>query len=104
MGAFTLAAGQAAINGVSTAFNQGLNMLTYNRQRRDALSDWQRDAEYNKPLNQVKRLQEAGISPYAQSGQSLLATAPQTRAAQMGNSQPTKVIDLLQIRQAAARA
>jgi len=82
-----LLAGQMLMNGANTGVSQGLNVLNYNRQRRDALSDYNRDVEYNSPKNQVKRLQEANISPYASSGQSLLATSPSTRSSSFqGNS------------------
>lgn len=91
-------AGQMLANGVNTATNQGLNLLNYNRQRRDALSDWQRDANFNDPSQQIRRLQGANISPYAQSGQSLLATAPQTRGSQMSSTQ-NRPLDMMQMRQ-----
>nr|QJB19165.1 MAG: DNA pilot protein [Microvirus sp.] len=91
-------AGQMLANGVNTATNQGLNLLNYNRQRRDALSDWQRDANFNDPSQQIRRLQGANISPYAQSGQSLLATAPQTRGSQMSSTQ-NRPLDMMQMKQ-----
>lgn len=35
----------------------------YNVQRKDALSDWQRQNEYNSPQSQMNRLQEANLNP-----------------------------------------
>lgn len=35
----------------------------YNKQRQDALSDWQRQNEYNHPSSQMARLREAGLNP-----------------------------------------
>nr|QJB19050.1 MAG: DNA pilot protein [Microvirus sp.] len=88
-----LIAGQMLMNGANTAMQQGLNMYNYNVQRKDALSDYSRDVAYNDPSAQVGRLQKAGISPYASSGQSLLATSPNTRSATMGQGASNKAIE-----------
>lgn len=88
-----LIAGQMLMNGANTAMQQGLNMYNYNVQRKDALSDYSRDVAYNDPSAQISRLQKAGISPYASSGQSLLATSPNTRASNMGQGASNKAID-----------
>jgi len=90
---------QGLANGANTLVGQGLNMLNYNRQRRDSLADYNMQNEYNKPINQVKRLTEAGISPYAQSGQSLLASAPTPRPATMGQSNTSKPLDMMTLQQ-----
>jgi len=90
---------QGLANGANTLVGQGLNMLNYGRQRRDSLADYNMQLEYNKPINQVKRLTEAGISPYAQSGQSLLASAPTPRPASMGQSNTSKPLDVLAMKQ-----
>lgn len=92
---------QGLANGANTLVGQGLNMLNYNRQRRDSLADYNMQNEYNKPINQVKRLTEAGISPYASSGQSLLASAPTPRPASMGQSGGSRPLDVLQMQQGA---
>lgn len=44
----------------------------YNMTRQDALDDWRMQNEYNSPKNQMDRLKQAGISPYAVSGQSIV--------------------------------
>jgi len=90
---------QGLANGANTLVGQGLNMLNYGRQRRDALADYNMQNEYNKPINQVKRLTEAGISPYASSGQSLLASAPTPRPASMGQPNTSKPLDMMQLKQ-----
>jgi len=90
---------QGLANGANTLVGQGLNMLNYNRQRRDSLADYNMQNEYNKPINQVKRLTEAGISPYASSGQSLLASAPTPRPATMGQSNTSKPLDMMTLQQ-----
>ncbi len=35
----------------------------YERQRKDALEDWQRTTDYNSPEQQMQRLKEAGLNP-----------------------------------------
>lgn len=39
-------------------------LQAYQMQRADALSDWNRQNAYNSPLEQMKRLQAAGLNPY----------------------------------------
>lgn len=41
----------------------------YDRQRQDALSDWDRQNLYNSPSEQMRRLQEAGLNPNLMYGQ-----------------------------------
>lgn len=87
------------LNGISTAQHNNINQQNYNIQRRDALADWRRDTEYNSPSQQMARLQLAGISPYAQSGQSLLASAPNTRPSSMGQGKSSDPVNLLALQQ-----
>lgn len=63
-------AGQQQANLQNTAFQlltnkaqmkYGLKM--YEKQRKDALADWQMQADYNSPANQMKRLRDAGLNP-----------------------------------------
>jgi len=96
---FGLMAGQAALNLGGTLFQQSLNEKNYNRQRQDALTDYNAQLEYNKPINQIGRLQEAGISPYANSSQSLLASAPTPRSSSMPQTNTNKPMDLLAMKQ-----
>lgn len=40
------------------------NRIWYERQRSDALADWQKQADYDSPAEQMKRLKAAGINPH----------------------------------------
>lgn len=64
----------AAIQAGSAIFNyaqtgkmnkkmRGYNTQMYDRQRKDALSDWTRQTEYNSPTSQMARLRAAGLNP-----------------------------------------
>ena len=63
-GAMLLGAG---INALSTSKQnqkqREWNEKMYGIQRADALADWQRQNEYNSPLQQMQRLKEAGLNP-----------------------------------------
>lgn len=85
----TQAAGTAIQGGMQSIFNNQQhrrNLDYYNIQRKDALSDWQRDAAYNHPAQMAARLREGGFSPHLVTGQSALTSAPQTRSSSMGNA------------------
>lgn len=45
------------------------NEKLYNRQRSDALSDWERQNAYDSPLSQMTRYKEAGLNPHLIYGQ-----------------------------------
>lgn len=51
---------QRSIANNANAFNAAQNDLAWERQQ----EAWQRENEYNSPANQVRRLEEAGLSPY----------------------------------------
>lgn len=53
-------AAQSSINKKTREWNETM----YGRQREDALADWARTNEYNSPINQMKRLREAGLNPH----------------------------------------
>lgn len=64
--------------------NAGLSALTnhmtekwqekmYDRQRQDALADWNRQNEYNSPTAQMERLKSAGLNPNLVYGQGAVA-------------------------------
>lgn len=42
--------------------NNQWNLMMYNRQRNDALKDWQMQADYNSPKAQMQRLKDAGLN------------------------------------------
>jgi hypothetical protein len=69
-----MAAVQASTAAMQDVKGFGLSMLTnrwnrkynekmYDKQRQDALSDWQRTADYNSPQAQMIRYKEAGLNP-----------------------------------------
>lgn len=64
----------------------------YNRQRTDALDDWQREMamwektnEYNSPKQQMQRFREAGLNPNLIYGQGTTAQKPEPPRATSGN-------------------
>lgn len=63
-GANMLSQGAQAFLQTKGAIMQRLwNQQDYNRQRKDALADWQMQADYNSPKAQMQRLREAGLNP-----------------------------------------
>lgn len=78
------------VNSIAQVFNNrsqkkfALDM--YNRQRQDALADWQMTNSYNSPAEQMKRFKEAGLNPhliYKQTNE-----APAVRSASPGSYNP----------------
>ena len=63
----------SGINAVSTIFTNAAqkrqNLEMYDRQRVDALADWNRQNQYNSPSEQMKRFKEAGLNPHLIYGQ-----------------------------------
>lgn len=58
------------------SYNRNLNY--YNMQRQDSLDDWNRQNAYNDPAEQIKRLKNAGISPYQMNGQGIVSQSNNT--------------------------
>jgi len=90
--ALALAAAQMGLNTVQNIgggmiqehFNKKENQRNldyYRMQRNDALSDYQRDVDYNAPSAQIDRLTKAGLSPHTIQGSSALTSSPQSRGA-----------------------
>ncbi len=93
MDPITGAAAIGAAGGVGTGLmnwrqadiNRDFQRDMYHTQRKDALSDWKRNTEYNKPENQVKRMREAGINPMLAYGKGISQqTAQPVRSSQAG--------------------
>lgn len=74
---------------IASGLNMGLQALTnrankktaleiYDKQRADALADWNRNNQYNTPAAQMQRFKEAGLSPHLIYGQT--NTAPPVRS------------------------
>lgn len=73
------------VNAVSNLFtnksNKNLSLEMYDRQRADALADWNRQNQYNSPSAQMARFKEAGLSPHLIYGQT--NTAPPVRSSSL---------------------
>lgn len=64
VGAQGIATGtQAAVTGKSNRKTREYNTSMYWTQRRNALSDWEMNNDYNSPIKQMARLREAGLNP-----------------------------------------
>jgi hypothetical protein len=61
------------------------NLDIYNRQRIDALADWNRQNEYNSPAAQMQRYKDAGLSPHLIYGQQNTAPAIRSTEAKAPN-------------------
>ena len=57
------AGAQAGITALQNAGQRRYERRMYERQRADALADWNRQNEYNSPQQQMQRLKEAGLNP-----------------------------------------
>lgn len=81
---FISGAANAASTGFQNAANRKFSREMYDRQRQDAIYDWNMQNEYNRPDNQMARLKEAGLNPnlvYGNGGSS-------TPSVQMRGSDP----------------
>lgn len=76
--------GTSLVNAASSLFTNSSNkknaLEMYNRQRADALADWNMQNQYNAPKQQMARFKEAGLSPHLIYGQT--NTAPAVRSSQ----------------------
>ena len=74
--------GSTLVNAASSLFTNSANKKNalefYNRQRTDALADWNMQNQYNSPKSQMARYKEAGLSPHLIYGQQ--TTAPSVRS------------------------
>jgi len=90
--------GSTLVNAASSLFTNSANKKNalefYNRQRTDALADWNMQNLYNSPKAQMQRYKEAGLSPHLIYGQqtnspavrSSSADTPKYVAPQMDNN------------------
>lgn len=75
--------GAAIMNYESQQQNRKYNSMLAQQQNAWNIAQWQRENEYNRPINQLKRLEEAGINPdliYGGGVQNLSAPSPQMTA------------------------
>ena len=63
---------------LTNSSNRSLSLDMYNRQRADALADWNMQNQYNSPKAQMARFKEAGLSPHLIYGQT--NTVPAVRS------------------------
>lgn len=61
----------------------------YNKQRADALTDWQMQNDYNSPAAQMKRLVEAGLNPNLVYGKGITQESGTVRSSTVENWSPT---------------
>ena len=75
----------SGFNALSSLFTNSaqrkLSLEMYDRQRADALADWNRQNQYNSPAAQMARFKEAGLSPHLIYGQT--NTAPAVRSSSL---------------------
>lgn len=90
---------QLGLNAVNQFGNIAGNFMQYRINRRDALNDWNREAHYNSPAEQVKRLKDAHLSPYAMSGNAFTASTPQTRNTPLQSTQNTAPVNVMGMQQ-----
>lgn len=83
-------AGQAINAGTTSATNQSQLSYAremYDKQRADALADWDRQNKFNSPAAQMARFKEAGLNPNLIYGQ--MSNAPAVRSSTAGSYNPT---------------
>ena len=68
----------AGIQGLTNLSNKKTAFAMYDKQRTDALADWNRNNQYNSPSAQMQRFKDAGLSPHLIYGQT--NTAPPVRS------------------------
>lgn len=82
------------VGGMFNAFEQGYQnrknrdfaLDMYNRERSDALADWNMQNTYNSPAAQMERLKAAGLNPNLVYGNGVVANSPgMPRSATMGS-------------------
>lgn len=71
--------------------NRKFTREMYNRQRQDALADYQMQNTYNSPRAQMQRFQEAGLNPNLIYGQSNEGATVRSSSSQGGNAEAPQV-------------
>ena len=78
--------GNALLQNKSNKDNMGYQTQMYDKQRADALTDWQRNADYNSPTAIMARYKAAGLNPNLIYGNGTNAQAQMPRAASATSS------------------
>jgi hypothetical protein len=81
----TIAAANAGAQLLTNRAQKRTNLEMYDRQRADALADWNRQNQYNAPEAQMKRFKEAGLNPHLIYGQMTTAQPIKTPDAKSPN-------------------
>jgi len=81
----TIAAANAGAQLLTNRAQKRTNLEMYDRQRADALADWNRQNQYNSPEAQMTRFKEAGLNPHLIYGQMTTAQPIKTPEAKSPN-------------------
>lgn len=81
----TIAAANAGAQLLTNRAQKQSNLEMYDRQRADALADWNRQNQYNSPEAQMTRFKEAGLNPHLIYGQMTTAQPIKTPEAKAPN-------------------
>ena len=81
----TIAAANAGAQLLTNRAQKKSNLEIYDRQRADALADWNRQNQYNSPKEQMARFKEAGLNPHLIYGQMTTAQPIKTPEAKAPN-------------------
>lgn len=93
-----IGAGISAAGGIlSTVLGNKSAEKAYQRDRKDALTDWNRQNEYNSPAAQMKRFKEAGLNTQLIYGQGTPGNAAATPVQQQKSGAPTYKYNLQEI-------
>jgi len=90
------AAGQIGLGAINSIFTrdaekrqQNYNQRVYERNRNDALSDWNMQNEYNSPEAQMRRFKEAGLNPNLIYGSGTSSPSSPIKQSESGSFQAT---------------
>jgi hypothetical protein len=84
--------GSGIMNWRQADINRDFQRDMYHTQRKDALEDWHRTTEYNKPENQLKRIREAGLNPMLAYGKGISQQSAQpVRSSQAGTGSVARI-------------
>jgi hypothetical protein len=81
----TIAAANAGAQLLTNRAQKRTNLEMYDRQRADALADWNRQNQFNAPDAQMKRFKDAGLNPHLIYGQMTTAQPIKTPDAKSPN-------------------
>lgn len=96
-GGYLIGAGINALTGFANresqkgqnAKDRDFQIQMYNLQRKHALEDWSREAEYNSPIQQMERLRQAGLNPNLVYGKGADNTMRSVRSSQANTPNQT---------------